>query len=891
LVFLAIVYIATFSTLSLVAHFNFHTHNDLAIHAQVMWNTTQGRWFDTTLLEDRPTNYLGHHFSPALLLLMPLYILWPDAALLLVAQTFILALGVVPIYLYARRVTGSEMVAAALSAAYLLYPALHYTNLFDFHEIVLAVPLLSFTAYWLLTGRYRLFFVFLALSLLVKEEMILVALAFPCYLILVQRKRRLGLMALLLVLLSGFLIIGVAMPALRGDAYFPKGRYDYLGATVGEVARSLVLNPALVFQHLVIPAKIEFLLLLLVPLGLLPLLGLDTLIFALPTVAYLLLSDYEPQYSITYHYASPMIPFLFLAAATGIGRLMRWSGRSLAVAASAFVLAASLASYLLHSPGPLARHFNENNEYAIWPQLRSGYSALAAIPPEAPLMTPEEFAPHLAQREQIYIENENYLPVEYILQETVARTASPRYPALIPDSRGLLYPYSETVFDQDGYWVRRYVESVPISHDVVVSFDDTLTLLAYQWRDDQGRPLAQIVPGAYLDLLVAWRAEGQALERYTFFVHLLDPQFHRLSQVDQEVEGGVYPTDLWEPGMVVADHYRLSVPWGTPPGEYHVLVGAYSSTSGQRLPPTCGACIVRDNALILAPVQVVRPTSQAPPGAVSPQHPLNIRFNSEIELVGFDLGLTSMQPGDTVPLILTWRALADVTDTYAISLVLDQTDGATRLRCLEEPIGLTYPSSGWKRSEVVRDWHDIPVPLDAPPGKHELLLEVRRGDEVIGETSLGHVTVSGRIRQFALPEIEHPTAARIGEGALLLGYDLSSQGIRPGDTLRFTLYWQALEEMPVSYTVFTHLLDKEGQIWGQMDSVPLRGEAPTTSWVTGEIISDQYDIVVDPEAPPGNYVIEIGVYDPSTGQRLPVFANGHSEEGDRLLLEEVKILP
>jgi hypothetical protein len=76
-----------------------------------------------------------------------------------------------------------------------------------------------------------------------------------------------------------------------------------------------------------------------------------------------------------------------------------------------------------------------------------------------------------------------------------------------------------------------------------------------------------------------------------------------------------------------------------------------------------------------------------------------------------------------------------------------------------------------------------------------------------------------------------------------------------------------------------------------MDSVPLRGEAPTTSWVTGEIISDQYDIVVDPEAPPGNYVIEIGVYDPSTGQRLPVFANGHSEEGDRLLLEEVKILP
>jgi hypothetical protein len=126
---------------------------------------------------------------------------------------------------------------------------------------------------------------------------------------------------------------------------------------------------------------------------------------------------------------------------------------------------------------------------------------------------------------------------------------------------------------------------------------------------------------------------------------------------------------------------------------------------------------------------------------------------------------------------------------------------------------------------------------------------------------------------------------------LFLGYDLSSEDVKPGDTLHLTLYWQALSEMQVSYTVFTHLLDANERTWGQMDSIPLRGEAPTTSWVSGEVIADEYDIAVDEGAPPGDYAIEIGMYDASTGQRLPVLAGGQLLEGDRLLLGQIRVLP
>ena len=139
---------------------------------------------------------------------------------------------------------------------------------------------------------------------------------------------------------------------------------------------------------------------------------------------------------------------------------------------------------------------------------------------------------------------------------------------------------------------------------------------------------------------------------------------------------------------------------------------------------------------------------------------------------------------------------------------------------------------------------------------------------------------------FSVPEIQYPMQMRLGAGVLFLGYDLNSDAARPGDTLQLTLYWQALEEMAVSYTVFTHLLDSEEQVWGQMDSVPLSGEAPTTSWVAGEVIADPYEIIVDADTRAGDYVIEIGMYDATTGLRLPVVDASGQPKDDRVLLQQ-----
>jgi hypothetical protein len=111
--------------------------------------------------------------------------------------------------------------------------------------------------------------------------------------------------------------------------------------------------------------------------------------------------------------------------------------------------------------------------------------------------------------------------------------------------------------------------------------------------------------------------------------------------------------------------------------------------------------------------------------------------------------------------------------------------------------------------------------------------------------------------------------------------------------LHLTLYWQAQQQMDVSYTVFVHLLDAQNRIWGQRDSVPDRGQYLTTGWLEGEVVEDEYEIPVDPAAPSGEYLIEVGLYDAAQPgyPHLPVLDEQGQIIGDRVLLREVKIKP
>ncbi len=133
------------------------------------------------------------------------------------------------------------------------------------------------------------------------------------------------------------------------------------------------------------------------------------------------------------------------------------------------------------------------------------------------------------------------------------------------------------------------------------------------------------------------------------------------------------------------------------------------------------------------------------------------------------------------------------------------------------------------------------------------------------------------------PEVEHEV--HLGEAIVLVGYDLVNGRLCAGETTVIRLYWRCTGSMPTSYTVFTHLLGPDGDRYGQHDSIPVGGSRPTTSWLAGDTIVDEYQIRVAQDAPPGEYQVAVGMYDFSTGQRLPAFdVEGRQLPENRTLL-------
>jgi mannosyltransferase len=102
----------------------------------------------------------------------------------------------------------------------------------------------------------------------------------------------------------------------------------------------------------------------------------------------------------------------------------------------------------------------------------------------------------------------------------------------------------------------------------------------------------------------------------------------------------------------------------------------------------------------------------------------------------------------------------------------------------------------------------------------------------------------------------------------LLGYSLGNDRLAAGDIAQITLFWQADQTPSRRYKVFLHVLDEGNHIVGQRDAEPGGGAQLTTLWAPGEVVADHDGVPIHPATPPGQYRVEVGMYDPETGQRL-----------------------
>ena len=137
---------------------------------------------------------------------------------------------------------------------------------------------------------------------------------------------------------------------------------------------------------------------------------------------------------------------------------------------------------------------------------------------------------------------------------------------------------------------------------------------------------------------------------------------------------------------------------------------------------------------------------------------------------------------------------------------------------------------------------------------------------------------------------QYLTHAEFADLIRLIGFDLPSTDVHPGDTLSMQLTWQALKLMDRRYTAFVHLLGPhnstlDSSLWAQDDHEPGQATYSTDRWFPGEVVIDTFHLHIPTDAPPGEYTLSTGFYELETMERLPLV----DLESDRLLLTQVEI--
>ncbi len=408
---------------------------DLAIYDNIFFHSSQGNPLGCSMM--RNGYHSTAHFDPILVLLSPLYHLWPRAETLLVLQSVWCGFGVVPAFLLGRHHLKSPWAGVALAAVYALHPALHGANVLDFHSMTLIVSPLLLAIYFLETGNSRGYYLLLPFMLLIREDISVLLCAVSVAAIATRRPGSLRV-GLITIGVSLAYVIVVKLVFMSSTDVFDTGQrgYDYARyyryvipnkGGVADILLSLVTNPVHVLRHLLIEAKIKYLLQVFGPLLFLPFIAPYGRIAMGYGLAVILLASRSHMYSTHYQYTMVLLPVLIALLPVALKRLAKNGWQRLIPARRSFAL--SCLGGVLVASVLLSMKFGvlvDNHEFSrltrrMTPELKEQYAAVqrmvAIIGPDASVQASEALSSHASNRSRFYglIHHQPEEPVDYHL--------------------------------------------------------------------------------------------------------------------------------------------------------------------------------------------------------------------------------------------------------------------------------------------------------------------------------------------------------------------------------------------------------------------------------------------------------------------------------------------
>jgi uncharacterized membrane protein len=439
------VFVAAVAVVSIWRYESYMAFGDLTAFDQFFWNTLHGRLFESTYpwsitafwslvlngdVLEIPSNssYLGIHFEPGLLLLLPFYALHPSPTTLVALQAAFGGLAAIPLYLFSRDRLHSAPLGAAVAISYLLHPALSGMLVVDFHAQALLVFWLSLALWLVSIRRWHLVGLVVAIALLTNEVAALPLAALGGYIAVIQRRPMIGITLFgtsvaYFVIVTGFVIPHFSVTG----TYMSSGYFNRWGGTPVAIAVGILTQPAAVLEYLTREVHLTYLFGLLAPTLFLAVLAPELCVIGMPALAGNLLANSDSQRILAGQYNATILAPLYFAMAVGLDRTIQrvtamasmprrgldWITTGMAVAV---VVAALLAnSRLSYYPAARSMGFHGFN---YPPNVEVLARLIAQIPVEASVATADNLSTHLTRHHDLHIFPVRANVVDYVILPT-----------------------------------------------------------------------------------------------------------------------------------------------------------------------------------------------------------------------------------------------------------------------------------------------------------------------------------------------------------------------------------------------------------------------------------------------------------------------------------------
>lgn len=458
------------------------SYYDLGIMHQTVYNTYSaiktGDW--SRFLElTNPTGTeqikrMAIHNDPLLAVLAPFYFIHSGPETILIIQSVIAAIGAIAIFKISRKVLKNNFLSMLFSVSYLLYFPLQRANIFDFHAVTLATTFLLFMFYFWLTRKYILSFLFFILSLLAKEQVALTTAFFGVYVLTTalrsivvkkEKKQNLFYAGIVIFISVAWFVLSVfyIIPIFRGGQHFAVSRYSDFGESPIAIITGILTNPFSLSKYIFRDSTLDYLRLLLSPLGFLPLLSPIQLMIAMPEFAINLLSKNPNMRNMIYHYTAVITPFVFISAMYGVRKVIDIKYQ-IANSKNSNQISKIIGFYLLfstlwfaYSKGPLSFSKEKNIHPFKYPQKEQKDAAFwskTLQDEQLKISTTGQLSPFFTSRRYFYTFSARYRWADYVIVRLNEIYNYPEKNELIPVYERLRVDYNyELIYQKENFEV------------------------------------------------------------------------------------------------------------------------------------------------------------------------------------------------------------------------------------------------------------------------------------------------------------------------------------------------------------------------------------------------------------------------------------------------------